>query len=190
MVIGADAVGALAGGRRRGEPRRAGAGAAMSRRVRPVQRWRRYGLPVGDSSRNKQVVERFMELVDRGGDLDELDTLCSPDFVNHAMAPGRPNGVSATREFLNSPGRQSHAGRWVERVMVAEGDYVIEFGVRAGRWPGGPFRGIDVPSGPFERDAAFMYRLADGRLAERWAIRDDLGLMLQLGAITSAVSTD
>ncbi|MEU4292751.1 ester cyclase [Kribbella sp. NPDC026596] len=70
-------------------------------------------------------------------------------------------------------------------MVVAEGDYVVEFGVRAGNWPSGPFRGIDVPGGPYERGAAFMYRILDGRLAERWAIRDDLGLMLQLGAITS-----
>lgn len=27
-----------------------------------------------------------------------------------------------------------------------------------------------------------MYRLAGGRIAERWAVRDDLGMMLQLGA--------
>ncbi|MEU4292752.1 hypothetical protein AB0E63_31390 [Kribbella sp. NPDC026596] len=50
---------------------------------------------MSDPKRNKIVVERFMELVDHGGDLSELDTLCAPDFVNHAMAPGRPNGVSA-----------------------------------------------------------------------------------------------
>lgn len=146
----------------------------------------RYGLLVGDPNRNREVVERFMELVDHGGDLSELDSLCAPDFVNHALAPGRPNGVDATREFLNSPGRHTHAGHWVDRVVVAEGDYVVEFGVRAGHWPGGSFRGIDIPAGPYKRDVAFMYRLVDGRLAERWAIRDDLGLMLQLGAITPA----
>jgi predicted ester cyclase len=28
-----------------------------------------------------------------------------------------------------------------------------------------------------------MYRLVDGRIAERWAVRDDLGMMRQLGAI-------
>jgi predicted ester cyclase len=30
---------------------------------------------------------------------------------------------------------------------------------------------------------AFMYRFVDGRIAERWAVRDDLGMMIQLGAI-------
>jgi hypothetical protein len=31
-----------------------------------------------------------------------------------------------------------------------------------------------------------MYRLAGERIAERWAVRDDLGMMLQLGAFTPA----
>ena len=28
-----------------------------------------------------------------------------------------------------------------------------------------------------------MYRFVDGRIAERWAVRDDLGRMQQLGAL-------
>jgi predicted ester cyclase len=42
-----------------------------------------------------------------------------------------------------------------------------------------------MPSGSYARDVAFMYRLIDGRIAERWAVRDDLGLMLQLGALAA-----
>lgn len=139
---------------------------------------------------NKLVVRRFMEMADHGHDLSQLDLLCTPDVVNHALAPGRPNGIEGTREFLSSPGRRAHAGRWVQHVVVAEDNYVVEYGVRAGYWPGGPFRGFDVPGGPYERDVAFMYRLEDGRIAERWAVRDDLSLMLQLGALLSRSPTD
>jgi predicted ester cyclase len=59
----------------------------------------------------------------------------------------------------------------------------VEYGVRAGHWPAGPSRGFEVPGGHYERDVAFIYRLDEGRIAERWAVRDDLGLMLQLGAV-------
>ena len=135
-----------------------------------------------DASENRNVVQRFSDLVD-SGDLSQLDVLCAPDIINHALAPGRPNGIEGTREFLSSPGRKAHAGRWVERVVVADDDYVVEYGARSGIWPAGPFRGFEVPGGHYERDVAFMYRLADGRIAERWAVRDDLGLMLQLGAV-------
>ena len=43
--------------------------------------------------------------------------------------------------------------------------------------------GFDVPAGTATRDTAFAYRLAGGRIAERWAIRDDLSMLRQLGAL-------
>jgi predicted ester cyclase len=52
-----------------------------------------------------------------------------------------------------------------------------------GHWPGGSFRGIEIPTGPYSREFAVMYRFVDGRIAERWAVRDDLGMMQQLGAL-------
>ena len=34
------------------------------------------------------------------------------------------------------------------------------------------------------RDVAFAYRLRDAHIAERWAIRDDLAMLQQLGTTT------
>jgi predicted ester cyclase len=42
---------------------------------------------------------------------------------------------------------------------------------------------MQVPEGPYAREVVFVYRLVDGRIAERWAVRDDLGMMRQLGAL-------
>ena len=135
---------------------------------------------------SRQVVERFDALLNTQ-DLDRLDELCTPDMVNHALAPGRPPGLDGTREFLASQGRRNwRADRWQELIVVAEDDLVVQYGVRAGHWPGGPFRDIPVPAGDYTREVAFMYRLRDGRISERWAVRDDLGMMLRLGALTGA----
>ena len=48
------------------------------------------------------------------------------------------------------------------------------------------FSGFDVPSGKFTRDCPFMVRVHDGLTADRWAIRDDLAIMAQLGAVKAA----
>ncbi|MPY86061.1 MAG: hypothetical protein GEV00_23110, partial [Actinophytocola sp.] len=99
---------------------------------------------------------------------------------------GRPAGLEGTREFLRTAGhKQWLADRWRSMTVIAEGNFVVQYGVREGHWPGGCFRGIDVPTGDYTRDFAVMYRLEDGRIAERWAVRDDLGMMQQLGALTA-----
>ena len=136
-----------------------------------------------DIDHNKAVIREIDDLGNGIGDIERLDVLCTPDIVNHALAPGRPQGIEGTREFLRSARRDLHPVRWIDSHVVAEGDLVVQFGTREQHWPGGSFRGFDIPSGRFTRDTAFAYRLTDGRVSERWAIRDDLGMMLQLGAI-------
>jgi len=132
---------------------------------------------------NKETVQRFDDLVG-SSDLSQLDELCTPDMVNHALAPDRPRGLAGTREFLETDGRHKfHDVGWEELTVVAEGPHVVQFGRRGGRWPGGLFLGIETPAGPYSRDFMAAYRFADGRIAERWAIRDDLTMLRQLGAL-------
>ena len=136
-----------------------------------------------DTARNKAVVAQFDKLGNEGGDLAILDTLCTPDMVNHALAPGRPQGLAGTREFLSRARRDTHGGRWLNSVVVAEGDMVVQFGTRELTWPGGSLLGFETPPGTATRDVAFAYRLVEGRIAERWAIRDDLSMLIQLGGL-------
>jgi predicted ester cyclase len=134
--------------------------------------------------RNKALIRQFDEAV-ATGDVDALDRLCTQDMVNHALAPDRPKGLEGTREFLRKGMLQFQADGWTDSVVVAEGDYVVQFGIRAGTWRGGPFLGFDVNPGAYSRHVAFCYRIQDGKMAERWAMRDDLTMLRQLGAFTS-----
>ncbi|MGH3715100.1 MAG: ester cyclase [Micromonosporaceae bacterium] len=136
-----------------------------------------------DIGHNKAVVARFDELGNTGGDLAILDTLCTSDMVNHALAGSRSQGLEGTREFLRRARRDIHGGRWLSSIVVAEGDMVVQFGSRELTWPGGSLRGFDARAGTSIRDVAFAYRLVDGRIAERWAIRDDLSTLVQLGVL-------
>ena len=137
---------------------------------------------------NKALAERLDAILNTGN-LDQLDELCSPDMVNHSLAPGRPPGLAGTRQWLATEGRKFESFRWRERFVVAEGDLVVQFGVRGGQWPGGAFRGFDMLAGPYHRDTAFMYRIAGDRIVERWAVNDHLAMLLQLGAIADPTAT-
>lgn len=132
---------------------------------------------------NRALVERFDAILNTG-DLTELDKLCSPDMVNHSLAPGRPPGLAGSLQWLTAVGPRFRSFRWRELSVVAEGDLVVQFGVRGGEWPGGTLLGFDLPPGPYQRDTAFMYRIAGDRIVERWAVNDHLAMFLQLGAIS------
>lgn len=96
-----------------------------------------------DLKRNKAVVGEFDDLGNGGGNLARLDELCGADIVNHALAPGRPQGLEGTRQFLRSAHRDVlHSARWLESRVVAEGDLVVQFGRREHSWPGGSFSGL------------------------------------------------
>jgi predicted ester cyclase len=136
-----------------------------------------------DIARNKAVVAQFDELGNHGGDPSILDTLCTQDMVNHALASHMPPGLEGTKAFLRRARRDLHGGKWVNSIVVAESDMVVQFGSRQLTWPGGSLLGFETPAGAATRDVAFAYRLVEGQIAERWAIRDDLSMLLQLGAI-------
>ena len=132
---------------------------------------------------NRAVVERFDALVG-ATDLDALDYLCTPEMVNHALAPHRRTGLAGTREFLSGMAhRLGDTGRASLRV-IADGEFVVQHGVRGGTWRGGALFGYDAQRGEYSREVAFIYRLAAGRIAERWAVRDDLTMLRQLRAIS------
>jgi predicted ester cyclase len=138
---------------------------------------------MSDAGRNKAVVEEFDAMLNTH-DLSRLDELCTPDMVNHALASGRPQGLEGTREFLASSfGRRFATDGWEQLTVIAEGDFVVQHGVRGGQWPGGPFLGFEAEPGEYAREVVFVFRLEDGKIAERWAIRDDLTMLRQLGAL-------
>lgn len=136
---------------------------------------------------NKQTVARFDRLT-AACEAGALDDICTPDMTNHALAATRSAGLEGTKQFLRECRQDPGKGAWMRAMMadqsvvtIAEADYVVQFGRRTGTWPGGHFRGAQIPSGDYAYDVAFMYRLQDGRIAERWAVRDDLAMIQQLG---------
>jgi ketosteroid isomerase-like protein len=134
------------------------------------------------TEQNRKLIRRFDDAV-AGGDIDALDELCTQDMVNHSLGSHRSKGLEGTREFMRNGMAQLNEDGWTDSVVVAEGDYVVQFGVRGGTWRGGLFLGVDAEPGPYSREVAFCYRIEAGKIAERWAMRDDLTMLRQLGAL-------
>jgi ketosteroid isomerase-like protein len=133
----------------------------------------------------RHIVEEFDRAVD-AGDASGLDAVCHPGVVTHSFGPDTPQAIEGMRAVVQRRRVFGSAGSWVQVVVVADGKYVVQDGTRSFAWLGVPFRGFDVPAGPCERDSAFMFRLQGGIITGRWAIRDDLMMLTQLGAVRAA----
>ncbi len=137
-----------------------------------------------DVEHNKKVVRRLLDEVVGRGDMELVAELCAADVVNHAAAPGRQHGTENLRAVLEFSRTAQPDQSWVEQHIVGDGDLVVVYGRRQGTWQASSFGGLDTPANvPVSVELAHMFRLEDGKIAEHWAVRDDLGMMQQLGVL-------
>lgn len=141
--------------------------------------------PQGHGAANKSVVERYFHEVLDCKNIDLMPELLAPDAVLH-----RPGfdviGLDAAMQRLRATLSDYSAFSTELSGMIAEGDMVSVrvlhrttvrphiFRSRAGQ--------VTIPA---ERDlswnAIVQFRLKDGKIAEEWVMRDELGMLVQLG---------
>lgn len=74
--------------------------------------------------------------------------------------------------------------RWTNELLIAEGDLVVMHGIREATWQADAFRGTPTPKGKaIAVELVHIFRILNGKIVEHWAVRDDLGMMKQLGVI-------
>jgi len=67
--------------------------------------------------------------------------------------------------------------------LVAEDDTVAERFRASGTHTGGPLMGVPPTGRTLVLDGINVFRIADGKIVERWGRLDDLGLLRQLGLV-------
>ncbi|GAB3806451.1 ester cyclase [Humibacter antri] len=120
------------------------------------------------------------------GDVEEAARIISPAFVNHEAEddPGDterrelgPEGFLATGTWL----RNSFSNlRFQPQEIAVDGDTVIAASIMSGQHTG-VFHGIEPTGRAFAQKQVHIFHTANGRIVAHRAVRDDLGLLLQLG---------
>jgi quercetin dioxygenase-like cupin family protein/predicted SnoaL-like aldol condensation-catalyzing enzyme len=137
----------------------------------------RLAAPPDTASRD--AVRRFYDAVNdvlRTGDPAFLDAVVAPDFVEHEPVPGTSPDRAGLGRYLT--GLQAVFPRMALSVeaLTAAGDLVMAhvavLGAEHGAYLGMPLTGPVPTWGRLER-----FRVADGRIAERWADAGALGLL-------------
>jgi predicted ester cyclase len=137
---------------------------------------------VGDRAENTKVTRRLLDEVFGGEDLDTINELIHPDFVNHEAPPDNPQGREGLRETVNWLRGLWGPMRFEIEDEICEGDKVVARVVMHGKHVG-EFLGREPTGKEFATKQIHVWRLADGQVIEHWSVRDDLGQALQLGLL-------
>jgi steroid delta-isomerase-like uncharacterized protein len=130
---------------------------------------------------NKAVVLRYVEEVWNGHDLHAIDGLVSAEYLNHAAttAEYRRGGARRAVEWLLCV-FPDH--RFDVEVVAAEGETVALRGTMTGTHEG-ELVGIAPTGKRVAAQQSHWFRIEDGKIAEHWAVRDDLVMLRQLGVM-------
>jgi steroid delta-isomerase-like uncharacterized protein len=137
---------------------------------------------------NKVIMRRMLDEVLVGGDLDLMDELVAPDFINHNVVgtsqASSSVGVENFRLEIRAL-RSAFPDIAVEVIhLLADGDKVVAY-LRGQGTHLGEFRGIPATGNRINVPSITIVRMANGKLAERWNLVDSYGLLQQLGVIPS-----
>ncbi|HEY8868497.1 MAG TPA: ester cyclase [Candidatus Limnocylindrales bacterium] len=131
---------------------------------------------------NKALVRRFYDEVWAKGNVDFAHEVFHEDYVRHDLRPGQALPGAAGQAKIAADFRRAFPHvRWEVDLVIGEDDLV------AARWTAtgahtGPWGSVEPTGKSVTFSGVNIFRFRDGKVAEIWNHRDDLGLMTQVGA--------
>jgi steroid delta-isomerase-like uncharacterized protein len=129
----------------------------------------------------RRAVERYWQAFNER-DLSLLDDVIAADYVNHAALPGTSPGPAGQAQVMERLWTAFPDARFEIEVLAEDGDTVVCIGTMSGTHQGELF-GIPGSGKSIAWRQCHILTVTDGRATAHRAIRDDLGLMRQMGAV-------
>jgi len=147
--------------------------------------------PQGGASRsltpkeNNAIAEKFFDSVWNKGDFSVLDTLIAPDADDHSTVGGKPKTEKGSASFRAIVSMFRHAMPDIKLTIddeVYADDKVVHRWTLTGTDTGGVM-GMPPSGKSLTFSGTTTVRMRDGKIVERWANVDELGLLQQLGVV-------
>ena len=133
------------------------------------------------AAENKEIVRRICEEAINNQDLDLLESLILPDYVNHKT----PWGLGGVKQMFSMLFEAFPDLRFSVESIGAEGDRVwIRTTMRGTQQ--GPFMGVPPSDKTVAVTTVNEARIDNGKLAEEWGVTDTLAMWQQLGLMPEA----
>lgn len=142
-----------------------------------------------EETQNKEIVRRFVEGLYAHGNVEVFEELIADDAYVAGVGGEVHGDTDKLKEMASRLHSMLHEAapdiRFQIDELIAEGDSVAarftERGTLTGPYVAGPNR-IEPTGRSFEVTAMEFFHLEDGKIKERWATRDRLGFLQQVGA--------
>jgi predicted ester cyclase len=122
-------------------------------------------------------VRAFWEQAFNGRDLDVIDAVTAPQFVNRNALPGTPGGAEGHRGVVQRLWQAIAGAHFEIEHLARDGDTVICIGTMSGTHAG-TLLGVAATGREVRWRQCHLYRFGpDGRMVEHDAIRDDAGML-------------
>ena len=132
---------------------------------------------------NRRLIERYFGDVWSRGDVDVLDDLLDPAYVNHTPStPDPPPGPAGLKPIVRAFRSAFPDLRFTIDDVVVTPDHVVARVTMTGTHLGSLF-GLPPTGRRVEVSQINIERVRDGRIVEHWRVTDELALMRQLGAV-------
>lgn len=133
------------------------------------------------ADRNRQVVTRLYADVFTDGKLEVADELVAPGAIDLHDAEDR-RGPARVKEVATMLRAAFPDQQWEVHRLVAEGEHVAMYSTWSGTHQG-QFMGIAATGASISVPHLYLFKLEGGQVCEYAAVRDDLGMLRQLGAL-------
>lgn len=131
---------------------------------------------------NVAIVRRVFDELFNEGHVEVVDQIYAANHADHSAPPGFPPGVDAVKNSLKLFRAAFPDLRVTVEDIVSEDDKVaVRLTFRGTH--GGEFMGIPPTGKTLTIAAIAIDRVSDGKITEHWVVRDDLGMLQQLGVI-------
>jgi serine phosphatase RsbU (regulator of sigma subunit)/predicted ester cyclase len=121
-----------------------------------------------EEEKNKVLVRRFWE-AQANADLDTLDELLAPDFVDHGLLPGQEPGREGYKQQVAEQIAALSDVRFVIEDQLAKGDKVVTRITWRSVHDRGEYFGLRPRGTEVEVTAMAMHRIVGGKIAEEWS---------------------
>jgi steroid delta-isomerase-like uncharacterized protein len=132
---------------------------------------------------SKATMRRYLDVFEQGNNLDILDELLAPDYINHTPAtPDLPTGPEGVKGVVTMFRSAMPDLRVIVQEMIAEGDKVATRYTLEGTHRGELF-GVPPTGQRLSIKSISVERVSEGKIREHWRVTDSLDMMQQLGVV-------